>query len=410
MASPSFWEARGRLLSVDVMRGLAALGVLLVHIPHQGEPGVANLRFWLLLPLEYGRLGVPIFVVLSGFCIHLGVAKKIAQGDRGGANWRSFWWRRFHRLYPPYLAAIILGVLAYQASSASVIGSFQRITTLPEDVAVHLAMVANLFTSFWSGVGNFPLWTLSMEEQLYALYALYLVIRMRTTTGLALALALAVSVAWTIGAVAWFPESLGSGTWSVGEWPKWPFAFWFNWVLGAVAAEAFAGSCRLPRWGASGRVAVALFAIGLATSGEILGRLSGSHWLATRTPWAPLPMVLEWITLLASPVAIALAVFVALNYGIRVESSGTLRGKPILHALGTVGLFSYSLYLTHIPILNLLSTALPLDDSSASVALRYFIFTPTCLGFAYLFYRAIEVRCLNASAARGAAPASSLGS
>src|SRR5690242_13750888 len=103
-ATPNFWESRGRLLSVDVLRGLAAMAVVLTHIQHYSHGGRLDLRFFLVLPLEIvGNMGVPLFIVLSGFCIHLGVAKRMGRTGVIKADWASFWKRRFRRLYPPYL-------------------------------------------------------------------------------------------------------------------------------------------------------------------------------------------------------------------------------------------------------------------------------------------------------------------
>src|SRR5438034_621967 len=63
--------------------------------------------------LGFGYLGVPLFFVISGFCIHLPQARLLAARGPAGASpaWRRFFAGRFWRLYPPYLAAIALAFL-----------------------------------------------------------------------------------------------------------------------------------------------------------------------------------------------------------------------------------------------------------------------------------------------------------
>ena len=49
------------------------------------------------------NLGVPIFFVISGYCI---AASADANRRRGASSW-TFLGRRFHRIYPPYWAALL---------------------------------------------------------------------------------------------------------------------------------------------------------------------------------------------------------------------------------------------------------------------------------------------------------------
>ena len=55
-----------------------------------------------------GYLGVPLFFVISGLCIHLPAARALAAGRSAAPRWREFFRRRFWRLHPPYLAALAL--------------------------------------------------------------------------------------------------------------------------------------------------------------------------------------------------------------------------------------------------------------------------------------------------------------
>jgi len=62
-------ERMGRLTFLDSLRGLAALGVVLAHFigyasAHFGLPGLFE-------PLAYGRYGVTLFFLISGFSLAL---------------------------------------------------------------------------------------------------------------------------------------------------------------------------------------------------------------------------------------------------------------------------------------------------------------------------------------------------
>ena len=109
-------RARVRWERVDQLRGLAALAVVACHLSVSAYLRAPNLDGgpwpWLRMILGFGYLGVPLFFVISGFCIHLPYARALA-GDREDAalpDWRRFFARRFWRLYPPYLGALVVAV------------------------------------------------------------------------------------------------------------------------------------------------------------------------------------------------------------------------------------------------------------------------------------------------------------
>src|SRR5258708_1344103 len=146
----------GRLKVIDVLRGSAALAVLLSHIKHHSDKPGLDWNYLLTMPLDFGELGVSLFIVISGFCIHLGVAKRMGRGEGVRADWGGFWRRRVHRLYPPYLAAIAVGLIAFSLSRSNALAPWEKITSVPWDLLAHLMMVQNLSPLYWAGVGNFP--------------------------------------------------------------------------------------------------------------------------------------------------------------------------------------------------------------------------------------------------------------
>jgi len=76
-------ESLNRISSLDALRGLAALMVLVYHArgmfwvgftqiyrEHGLRPGFNAYLDYLFMPFSYGSLGVTLFFVLSGYCIH----------------------------------------------------------------------------------------------------------------------------------------------------------------------------------------------------------------------------------------------------------------------------------------------------------------------------------------------------
>jgi peptidoglycan/LPS O-acetylase OafA/YrhL len=94
-------KTSARLLSVDVVRGLACLAVLFYHVANfsQMAERPAPWRYF-YIPFSVGNIGVTMFIVVSGFCIHLSVARKRAPMENTPSHWGSFWKRRFFLALP----------------------------------------------------------------------------------------------------------------------------------------------------------------------------------------------------------------------------------------------------------------------------------------------------------------------
>jgi peptidoglycan/LPS O-acetylase OafA/YrhL len=394
---------------------LAALAVLLSHIPFSGDPLPSAVQSLLEAGLRLGRLGVPLFLVLSGFCIHLSVARRIALGEGVRSDWGRFWRRRFWRLYPPYLAAIVVSLTLFAVAGAEAFLPHERITSLPWDLLTHLLLIHNLFNDYCLSLGNAPFWTLGLEEQLYALYALFLVLRRRWPIGRVVGLTLLISLAWQCG---WHlllvnddgtsQLALGSAPLALGRWLKWPIGLWLAWVLGAVAAEAHAGAIRLPRWLYQRRTALLLAFVGLGTTHGTQEFVS-VHALGAGGPlsaWAGVEAVqlVPRFLMGFSDLAFSAAAFVVLNRWVRRESAGHFRGSFVA-VLAGLGVMSYSLYLIHEPLVRLLVNWMPAGTSLESWLLRLVVIVPACLGVAALFFVLVERRFLvGSSGARPGVP------
>jgi peptidoglycan/LPS O-acetylase OafA/YrhL len=384
---------------VDILRALAALAVLYHHVPFSAADLPPLAQSLLSVPTRLGRLGVPLFLVLSGFCIHLSVARGLARGEGVRPKWSAFWRRRFWRLYPPYLAAIVLSLIIYLGlAGPEAYPDIERVIALPWDLLTHVLMAHNLFADYCFGLGNGPFWTLGLEEQLYGLYALFLILRRRRSAwwiaGAALLACLVWQCTWKFccgmdeGAVqpAW-----GTAPLALGRWLKWPIGLWFYWVLGALAAETYAGAVHLPVWCFSRRAALLFVALGLGTSHIALSIVNPAASQLTRLGIAAAPF-LRLLSGCSEP-AFAVSAFILLNRWVRAERHGHFQGR-LAHFLGAIGVMSYSLYLTHLPLVRLLVHLLPDGTSLAIWFLRLAVVLPTCLGFAAVFFWLVERRFL----------------
>lgn len=88
------------ILSLDALRGIAAISVLLIHIG------------WVTGDQSLGRfayLAVDLFFVISGFVIGRAYEHKLLAG----MPWSRFMLLRIARLYPAIFLGLLLGVLAY---------------------------------------------------------------------------------------------------------------------------------------------------------------------------------------------------------------------------------------------------------------------------------------------------------
>lgn len=213
---------RNYVTGVDGMRTIAVLGVIIYH----------------LLPnmMVGGFLGVPLFLLISGYFVTNQLLKK---WDRGKVNLTDFYQRRFSRLYPVLITMLVL--------TTAYITLFQRqlLHHIKVVIVTNLLWVYNWWEIFngqsyfdrFGGESPFThLWTLGVEAQFYVLWPLILMIllrifRKRTVQWLVLLCAVlsAVEMAWlfdpqNINRVYYGTDtrafSLLLGSWLAFVWPR----------------------------------------------------------------------------------------------------------------------------------------------------------------------------------------------
>jgi peptidoglycan/LPS O-acetylase OafA/YrhL len=318
-----------RLRSIDALRGIAALGVVLYHAVEQGKNALPNNLLDYPIRLvqfvsSFGYVGVFLFFVISGFCIHLQWAKARATGIEPDIRFGPFWKRRLRRLYPPYIMALVLFLLV-----AYSYGELKLTHFFVYDIGMHLLMLHNLDPQTCYTI-NGVFWTLAIEEQLYLAYFLLLFLRVRWGWGVTIAVCLSARLGWMVLSYVIFLQT-GFGL----PVPEAAASHWFTWALGAIAVELMFGLIQLPRWARDLRLGVPL----------ILGATALSYYLHV-LPKDTLLKNFAWF--LVHPLW-GIGFFILINRLVLAEQSWIRRTTlPLAVSIfATVGIFSYSLYLTH---------------------------------------------------------------
>ena len=354
----------GRVAGMDGIRGLAALFVVLNHIFERAWPGYpANpAPFWAAW-LTYGRGAVAMFIALSGFSLGLGPAR---------SGWRfksikTYAHRRAWRILPPYWAALVFSLVMTWYVLA------QPGWPVPngKSVAVYGFLVQDAFAQghhagFWSaGSPNRAFWSIAIEAQLYFLLPLLLLLVRRVSARAMVGLVAAIVV--TIGVLAPHVALLNSGL--VKFTPDLAVLF----AVGLLAAGIVTAGERTRSQPWAG------YALAAAVPAIVLMVVKGSTWSSLN---------LFWLDLAWAP---AIGCFLA--------AVATSRPRPVARFLDSVlprslGSCSYSLYLTHMPIVIAVSYGLVLGRV-ATGAPTFFVLAaillPLTVCFARLFAAVFEL-------------------
>jgi peptidoglycan/LPS O-acetylase OafA/YrhL len=372
------------MVGIDAVRAVAALAVVVGHIrrvpdPGPGEPGTAP---WLtsVVQQSLGAWGVGVFFVLSGLCIHLPMARRRTSEPSATLALRPYFERRFVRIYPPHLVALILSALLALALPAwSLVGSALLSKPTASQFGLHLVMLHS-FVPGAIGSINSVLWTIAVETHFYLLYPLLLAASRRVGfVRLTVALGAVSLLARAVGFIAppWFA--------TVAE-TNFICRLW-EWSLGCCLAEALATrgappATSLRRFAALcvGSFALSpILRLGLrAMLGVHLGRAFGNEAVA-----------------LVGPLLFALVV-------LRACGLADAGGAPF-RALVALGVESYSLYLCHPLVLASWGWAfatLGLPHLAMAVTA-----VPATLLASRVFFRTVERRFLARAATVATPPA-----
>lgn len=143
---------------IDSLRGWAAISVLIYHTFGLSYFSAFPGAYW-LAALQANRAAVLLFFTISGYVI--GSAN---TGTWSGAAVRRYGWRRFCRIEPIYLVALLLGVIASQSFSLRELwGNGLFLQSLDVDSPGQVLPLN----------GNSPLWSLHYEVIYYFVFILW---------------------------------------------------------------------------------------------------------------------------------------------------------------------------------------------------------------------------------------------
>ena len=196
-----------RTVTVDLLRGILAVGVLFYHtLISEGGPALPQI----------GRHGVYAFFVISGFALYTSYRDRLGSA----AEVRAYFLARFWRIAPLYYTAVALSVAAFGASDALLTKAFLN--------ASFLFGFANPGETSMV-VGG---WSIGIEMAFYALFPVIVL----ACNGLA---RLAVVAALLLVAQVIFANHILAGTTLVDAWNAYtqPLCFAGYFVGGCLLAE-----------------------------------------------------------------------------------------------------------------------------------------------------------------------------
>ncbi len=381
---------------IDALRGIAVIGVVLLHTQNAwfygsgGDLPIGDRMHmrdhWLgiaSIPVTFGFLGLNLFFLLSGLCIHLWWLKKSQDGGTKPLDFEGYFRRRLTRLYPAYFGAVLFSLLLLGAIEWLRINVLDRdapsaqATNVVEQTLRYLTFTHTLKAETFAGY-NAPLYTMAIEFQFYLLYPLVLTgFRKLGSIGTLLA-ATAISVAASFWVVSTDDPRLIRVVLdsAVARWPEW--------ILGCLMGEW------LVRWRASGIAApiAAQRFVWLGVCAFVAALL-----LQVKSGIAP---NLLWTASIAPVVVLFLQ-----RTGVPTHVSFAW--------LCWMGTISYSVYLIHAPILRLFAVFLTPQPGSLGINLLIYLAAfPLILALGYLLFKALEEPFLSASGVQVRSPDSSI--
>jgi peptidoglycan/LPS O-acetylase OafA/YrhL len=361
--------------SLDIWRGIACLMVVVFHSTLYGiarnQQAPHDAVWWIAAFTRRLWMGVPIFFVISGYCI-----SATADATRlRAAPTRTYFLRRFRRIFPPYWAmlaalAVFMGVVAKTTHLPLGGAGFDQIWA-PWDLNLSHWLQNVSLTAVWSykvaatdqRLFLAQSWSLCYEEIFYAVMGVVLATSRRhlfaclsVFSGLAAA---ACTAAWLRNLPSLMP----------------PFVYWLLFAAGVLVYFQINYPSRVR----SAAAAAALFlAIGIAVR----------HPASLLEPSANLPQFA------VSAFVFALLLMALRSVDVRLASS------PWLMPVQYCGKLCYSMYLVHWPVVYLVSIGmyrLGLHSLAATLALTVPVCVAVSVALAQIFHTLVERRFLNAS-------------
>lgn len=356
---------------LDSLRALAAVEVVMVHaLDHVDRNGLHSTGFahWFHTYCCFGHQAVGLFIVLSGFCLMLPVAK--GDGTLRGGAW-NFFKKRARRILPTYFLALAVCLLLIGTFLNQKTGSPWDLTfpVTKKDLVTHLLLVYDAIPGTGAKI-NYALWTVAVEWRIYFIFPLLV--------------------------LAWRKVSAFTTT---------ALAIIAGYVLLALLRHT---PLQTQTDGISPEY-LGLFAMGMLGAGITFSGDEKLAHLRQRVPWIWVALATTFLLLALSHVRFfhdkvsildffvglwAMSLLVAAGHRNDTRLHRVLSWKP----LAFVGTFAYSIYVIHAPLLQLiwLYVVRPLRlTTNMEVVSVFSVFIPLVVAGAYVFFLACERPFLN---------------
>lgn len=358
-----------RVFGLDCLRAIAILSVVLAH---NGLAILPALPPWFVVFRHGGFYGVELFFVLSGFLIGRILIRQHSELAHAGAV-GNFYLRRWFRTLPLFWLFILLNVL---------LEIYVKHRPLSLGAVLEHGFFLRTLTSYHPVF--FPeSWSLAIEEWFYLLFPAAIWLGLRFTKRFArvfLTVALAFFLFSTIGRM--ISASASHATWT--QWQRVIVIYRFDGLMIGV----FAAWLSL-RWPALWRARPGLLAI--AGSVTLLALYASLwRWQGANFVFGPDDYFARTFRFTFISIAFALLLPFASLWRLENENFTSL-------TLRKIALWSYALYLVHLPALHLTMRFATLDwrHSLDSALILFCVATGSAIVTSALLFRFYERPCTS---------------
>ena len=308
---------KGNLKTIDILRGFAASMVFFYHygltrtinkIIHSNIPDI--------IEIIGSTYAVPLFFLISGFCIHLSQLKLNEKTKTDKLDLANYFNRRFWRIYPCYLIILLMACSFHSISG-------EKVDVL--DFIFHVFILQGLTVKYFNSI-NLVLWTITTEILFYCLYPIWYSIRNKIGIHWALVISLLVSIfSWTVVGLEFNCELKPVRLFILNIWVGWCFGAW-------LCEEVVLNKKRLDKniywWVAGGILFVLNYLIGSVSRFQFAtANISIVLWAWVIVPFLRLETTID-----------------------KFKENGL--AYFVIKILISIGLSSFSLYLIHEPLMN----------------------------------------------------------
>ncbi|WP_203580595.1 acyltransferase family protein [Microbacterium hibisci] len=350
-----------RVVSLDGLRGLAALLVVIHHalLTMSGFSAVywGLPEPWFVTPFAH----TPLHVVWAGgeavlvFFVLSGVVLTLPAANGRAARWRAYYPSRLLRLYVPVVAAVLFAVVCALVWPRFVGAEYSEWVRAHGEQISPATVVRDMVLLNGTSWLNSPLWSLRWEVVFSLLLPVYVWVAVRFGRRWWPVIAAGLCAVSAIGSAVGSDEMRYLPYFGLG-------------ALIAVNMPEIANSAQRFFAGRRGQIAEVVL-------GAVAALLITFSW------WGPTSAGSVGTALRAIPVVVGVVLVVVLAIG--SPGARRLLSTRALTGLGTI---SFSLYLTHEPIVVSLAVMVPPDRSWVAPLLAL----PICLVIAWCFWKGVE--------------------